>query len=173
MCQLSLAGNMGEVEMEIIHTRLRRYTFEVKKIKQWVENQCTGKVLNLFAGMNRLDVDEVRNDLDENADADYHFDALFFVRSWDGEPFDTVIVDPPYSIRKSMEMYEGRKVSQFKLLADELPRIIKKGGKIITFGYHSTNLGQGRGFDLERMCVFAHGGQQHCTIGIVEVCKRD
>ena len=30
-------------------TPLYRYTFKNKKIKKWVEENCEGKVLNLFA----------------------------------------------------------------------------------------------------------------------------
>lgn len=35
-------------------------------------------------------------------------------------------------------------------------------------GYHSTFLGQTRNFKLKELCVFAHGGAQHCTIAISE-----
>lgn len=161
---------MGEPKLELIRTRLRKYTFEVKKIKNWVEQNCGERVLNLFAGYNSLDVPcEVRNDLDPNAPADYHMDALDFVKQWEGSKFDTVVLDPPYAIRKSMELYEGRKVSRFKQLADEIPRILADGGNVISFGYHTTFLGKGRGYDLEKLCVFAHGGSQHATIAIVEV----
>ena len=162
-------GERMETTTEIIRTRLRRYTFEVDKIREWVERQCSGRVLNLFAGYNLLNVDEVRNDLDPDAPADYHLDCLDFVNTWDGEPFDTVVLDPPYAIRKSMEMYGGRKVSRFKLLADALPRILTENARIISFGYHTTFMGAGRGFGLEHLCVFAHGGSQHATIAIIEV----
>ena len=155
-------------DLELIRTNLSRYTFDSKKIKSWVENNASGKVLNLFAGRNYLDLEEVRNDVDPEANADYNMDAVDFVRSWQGDFFDTVIVDPPYSYRKSMEMYNGNYSSRFKQLADELPRLLNPGAGVISFGYHSTFMGAVRDFDLETLCVFAHGGSQHCTIGIVE-----
>jgi len=43
----------------------KRYTFEQPKLKQWVEKWCVGKVLNLFAGKVKLNVDEYRVDLDK------------------------------------------------------------------------------------------------------------
>jgi len=154
-------------EIELINTNLRRYTFDSPKIKKWVEENSKGKVLNLFAGKNKLNLDEVRNDLDKEALAEHNMDALDFVKQCK-EEFDTIILDPPYALRKAMEMYNGNYSSKFKQIADEIPRILKKDGKVISFGYHSTFLGKVRNFELNRLCVFAHGGSQHCTIGIIE-----
>jgi hypothetical protein len=136
-----------------------------------VEQNSDGLVLNLFAGNTRLNVNEVRNDVDKSMNAQYHMDALDFVRFVQRKTkkrFDTVILDPPYSYRKSMEMYNGNLNSRFKLIADELPKIIKDTASIISFGYHSTFMGKKRGYYLHKLCVFAHGGAQHCTIGIIE-----
>ena len=157
-------------EIELINTNLRRYTFESPKIKKWVEDRSKGKVLNLFAGKTKLNLDEVRNDIDGYMNADYDMDALDFVKSWKGIKFDTIILDPPYAYRKAMEMYKGNYNSKFKLIADNLSRILKDDGIIISFGYHSTFMGKVRDFELKELCVFAHGGSQHCTIGIIE-CK--
>ena len=155
--------------LEIINTNLRRYTFESPKIKKWVEQNSSGKCLNLFSGKVKLDIDEVRNDIDLNVPAEHHKDAVEFVRTWRGEKFDTIILDPPYAYRKAMEMYNGNYVSRFKLLADLIPSILNVKGKVISFGYHSTFLSKKRNAVLTNLCVFAHGGAQHCTIGIVEV----
>lgn len=155
-------------EMEFIPTNLRRYTFESPKIKEWVEENSYGKVLNLFAGKTILDLDEIRNDLDEKMIADYHIDAYQFVLGWIEDKFDTVILDPPYSYRKSMEMYNGNYTSKFKLIADNLESIMNPDGRVISFGYHSTFMGKKRGWYLNKMCIFAHGGAQHCTIAIIE-----
>jgi len=127
-----------EPKLEIINTNLRRYTFESKKIKNWVETNSTGLCLNLFAGKTKLNLNEIRNDLDKNSLADYNQDAVEFVKNWKGTKFDTIIIDPPYSYRKSMEMYNGNYNSKFKLLADEIPNILNENGKVISFGYHST-----------------------------------
>lgn len=157
--------------LELINTNLRRYTFDSPKIKKWVEENSCGKVLNLFAGKNKLDLDEIRNDVNINMVADFHLDALDFVKQCKTK-FDTIILDPPYAYRKAMEMYNGNYSSRFKQLADEIPRILNNSGKVISFGYHSTFLGKKRGFKLNKLCVFAHGGSQHCTIGIIEKKRR-
>ena len=157
-------------KLELIETNLRRYTFQSPKIKEWVEFNSEGKVLNLFAGKTILNLDEIRNDIDENMIADYHMDAYDLVKEFreTSVKFDTVICDPPYSYRKSMEMYNGNLNSRFKLIADSLPKILKDTSKILSFGYHSTFMGKKRGYYLSKLCIFAHGGAQHCTIGIVE-----
>lgn len=49
----------------------KRYTFEQPKLKEWVEQNCSGKVLNLFAGIVKLNVNEVRVDIDKNVPAEY------------------------------------------------------------------------------------------------------
>ena len=154
-------------KLELVRTNLRRYTFDSPKIKKWVEENSSGKCLNLFAGKNKLDLDEVRNDLDETVLADYHMDALDFVKQCK-DKFDTIILDPPYALRKAMEMYKGNYSSKFKQIADEITKLCKPKTKIISFGYHSTFMGKVRKYDLVKLCVFAHGGSQHCTIGIIE-----
>ena len=155
-------------ELELINTNLRRYTFESPKIKEWVENNAYGSVLNLFAGETLLDLNETRVDIDQYMISHYCRDALDFVGKWNGTNFDTIILDPPYSYRKAMEMYKGNYSSRFKRIADKIPEILKPGGRVISFGYHSTFMGKKRGFSLKKLCVFAHGGAQHCTIGIIE-----
>ena len=65
-----------------LKTPLYRYTFKNRKIREWVEENCEGTVLNLFAGKYKLNVDEIRNDLREDMEAGYHMDALEFVKAW-------------------------------------------------------------------------------------------
>lgn len=149
-------------------TPLRRYTFENRRIREWVESHVEGRVLNLFAGKTKLDCHEVRNDIRGDMPADYHMDALEFVKGWVGGEFNTVLLDPPYSYRKSMEMYNGKKASAFNEVKDTIPKILKPGGLVITFGYHSNSMGAKRGFTQEHLLVMSHGGAIHDTLAIIE-----
>lgn len=156
-------------------TPLYRYTFKNKRIREWVEQQCRGRVLNLFAGETKLNVDEVRNDMREDMPADFHMDALEFVDYWIRNnsmdmigKFDTVVLDPPYAYRKSMEMYDGAVSSPFNQIKDRLPTILSPDGRVITFGYHSNVMGAKRNFKQEHLLVMSHGGAIHDTIAIVE-----
>jgi 23S rRNA G2069 N7-methylase RlmK/C1962 C5-methylase RlmI len=100
--------------------------------------------------------------------ADFHLDALTFLRNWKGNKFNTVLLDPPYAYRKSMELYKGHICSPFKQLKDEIPRILQPKGIVITFGYHSISMGQARGFIPEQIALFSHGGAIHDTIATIE-----
>jgi len=155
-----------------IRQPLRRYTFESNGIKVWVQWHCCGKkVLNLFAGPTRLDnCNEVTNDLDALLKTTYHMDALDCVKmlAKEGETFDVVLLDPPYSYRKSMEMYHGNQNSRFKQILDVIPKILTAKGKVITFGYHSRVLSGKRGFYTRELCIISHGGAQHDTLVAVE-----
>lgn len=159
---------MNTLRFEHIRCPLNRYTFSVAPIRSWVEKSCEGRVLNLFAGKTRLAVNETRNDLDKEAIADFHLDALEFLRDWSGEKFVTILLDPPYAYRKSMELYKGMVCSPFRQLKDAIPRCLNAGGKVITFGYHSSVMGKMRGFQLEQVALFSHGGAIHDTIASVE-----
>lgn len=155
-------------QFDYIKCPLHRYTFKISNIRKWVEENCEGKVLNLFAGKTKLNIDEVRNDLDPDALADYHMDAVELLRTWAGIKFNTVLLDPPYAFRKSMEMYKGIKCSPFRQMKDEILNVLQPGGKVITFGYHSNTMGAGRGFYVEKIALFSHGGAIHDTIASVE-----
>lgn len=163
-----------QVQFDYFKCPLNRYTFKIADFKNWVEKHSQGKVLNLFAGYTKLNLTEVRVDLDEKAPCDYNMDAYDFVKMaiQENQQFDTIILDPPYALRKSMEMYGGRKISSFNKIKELLPDILCQGGKIITFGYHSVSMGRKRGFTVKRIGIFSHGGAIHDTIGTIEVKER-
>jgi hypothetical protein len=79
-----------------------------------------------------------------------------------------VILDPPYSFRKSMEMYEGKITSPFNALKDKIMKIINPKASIITFGYHSVCMGKKRNFIQEKILLMYHGGAIHDTIAVKE-----
>lgn len=162
-------NNPGEIRFVFIRCPIHRFTFRVRQIRQWVEQECEGSVLNLFSGYTLLQVNETRNDLDPASPAAYHLDALDFVAAWNGKAkFNTILLDPPYSYRKSMEFYGGRTASRFARLKDALPGILAPHGNIITFGYHANVMGRNRGFAVEAIALFSHGGAIHDTIASVE-----
>lgn len=154
-----------------LKTLLNKYTFKVAKIKSFVESVCEGKTLNLFAGLIKLNIDEVRNDVRADMAADFHMDAFEYVNLVVNKTFDkygTILLDPPYSYRKGMEMYGGKMTSQFNKLKDVLPKILNPKGIVITLGYHSVSMGKVRGFEVEHICLMSHGGAIHDTIITVE-----
>jgi len=148
----------------------KRYTFEMPQLRKWVEKQCKGKVLNLFAGRTLLKVDEVRVDMDKEMPADYHTDAESFL-NWAIEKemkFDTIILDPPYNMRKSREKYGGRYIGSFTKLKKLIPHILNPAGLVITLGYDSVGMSKSRGFDKVAVCLVCHNGDHQDTICLVE-----
>ena len=150
-----------------INTPIRRYTFEAPKIKEWVESRATGKVLNLFAGKTILNLDEYRVDLREDMDADWYGDAQEFILTTD-LTFDTVILDPPYGLRKSMTKYNGATVSNYKIITSNLHRVLNPEARVISFGYSSVGMGKSNGYHKQEILLMCHGGAQHDTIAVLD-----
>lgn len=152
---------------------LNCYTFKVNKIREWVEAECLRKtVLNVFGGPTRLmGCIETSNDLDKQFDTTFHMEALDFISMFISEKakFDVVLLDPPYSYRKSMEYYNKNSAeSNWKKLLDIIPSVLKEDGKVICFGYHASQMGKSRGFEVVDGIVFDHSGAIHSTIACVE-----
>jgi len=155
------------IEFTYLNQPPRKYTFEQLKLKQWVEKWCKGKVLNLFAGKTKLDVNEYRVDIDKEMIADYYGDAYEFVKNTDMK-FDTIILDPPYNLRKAREKYGGRYIGSFTKIKNELSKLLDNGGRIITLGYDSVGMSKSRGFSKIAICLICHNGDHQDTIGLVE-----
>lgn len=151
-----------------MRTPLYRYTFKNNNVRKWVEQHVEGLVLNLFAGKYHLNCKEIRNDIREDMPADYHMDALEFVKQWENGLFNTIILDPPYAYRKSMEMYDGAVSSSFNQVKNHIKNILAPNGITITFGYHSNSMGKTRGFKQEHILLMSHGGAIHDTIAVIE-----
>lgn len=167
-------GKKSENKMTLDFTYLlqppKRYTFQQPKLKQWVEKWCKGKTLNLFCGMIKLEIPytQICVDIDTNMPADYHQDAFEFVSNYRGEKFDTIVLDPPYSLRKSREKYGGRYIGSFTKIKNKLPDILKENGRIITLGYDSVGMAKCRGFTKIALCLVCHSGDHDDTVGVVE-----
>lgn len=164
--------------IERFWTMPNRWTFKIPYVKTLLLSKMNPGELwvDPFAG--RCSPAQVRNDLDTEANADYHMDALEFLMSRKDGEFDGALFDPPYSFRQASECYKGNgkekhtaTVTSQKYWADcknELARIVKHGGVVIGFGWNSNGLGFNRGFQLESVRLLAHGGSQNDTIITIE-----
>ena len=159
------------IEFTYLYQPPKKYTFEQPKLKQWVESYCTGKTLNLFSGLTKLDADETRVDINPSMVADYYMDAIVFLDTWDGHEFDTVILDPPYNWRKAKEKYENKMIGQYPILKDKLTRITHPGSVVISLGYDSVGMSQTRGFEKFAICLVCHSGDFRDTICVIERMK--
>ena len=144
-----------------------KWTFEQPELKAWVESKCRGKVLNLFAGKTKLNVDEYRIDISDEYGPDKNIDAFEFVSKTEMK-FDTIVFDPPYNLRKSREKYQGRYIGSLTKIKNELSRILNPRGIIIHFGYDTTGMGETRGFKKVSVLVICHFGDHNDTLVLID-----
>jgi hypothetical protein len=119
----------------------------------------------------------ITNDLDDEIEADYHLDALDFLKSRKTESSCLILFDPPYSPRQVSECYkkmclsvnmQTTQASFWSNLKKEIQRIVKPCGIVITCGWNSGGIGNKYGFCLEHILMVAHGGWHNDTIVTVE-----
>ncbi len=152
-------------------------TFEIKPIHDLIKEELTDGIwIDPFANRNKFAT--ITNDLNEEFDTDYHLDALDFMKIFDNNSVDGVLYDPPYSPRQVSECYNNvglnvtwdtTKASFWGNHKREISRIVKLGGKVITFGWNSGGIGYKYGFEIERILLVPHGGWHNDTICTVEV----
>lgn len=153
-------------------------TFEIAPIKALLQEEVdlSKKWIDPFANKNKIA--SVTNDLNKAYHTDYHLDALDFLKLFEDESIDGVLYDPPYSPRQVSECYndvgynvtwDTTKASFWGNHKREISRIVKIGGKVITFGWNSGGIGYKYGFEIQRILLVPHGGWHNDTICTVEI----
>lgn len=170
-----------KIYIERIWAMPNKNTFDIKPINQLIKEELTdGLWIDPFANKNKLAT--ITNDLSLEFDTDYHLDALEFMKMFDTNSIDGVLYDPPYSPRQVSECYNnvGYNVTWDTTKAyfwgnhkREISRIVKIGGKVITFGWNSGGIGYKYGFEIERIMLVPHGGWHNDTICTVEIKTHD
>ena len=167
----------SSIQIERVWAMPNKNTFDIKPIHELIVEELTdGLWIDPFANTNKLA--SVTNDLNPDYDTDYHLDALDFMKMFDSDSVDGVLYDPPYSPRQVSECYNNvgynvtwdtTKASFWGNHKREISRIVKIGGKVITFGWNSGGIGYKYGFEIERILLVPHGGWHNDTICTVEV----
>lgn len=150
-------------------------TFSIKPIKELIHKYAFGTIIDPFANSNKIAT--ITNDLDPQYDTDYHMDALDFLKMFESESVDTVLYDPPYSPRQVSECYRNlgqtvntqtTQASYWAKQKEEISRIIRPDGIVITCGWNSGGIGKKNGFSIEEILLVPHGGWHNDTIVVVE-----
>lgn len=155
-----------------------RWTFTIRPIadmlKRIVPEGGVGWA-DPFAGENSPA--EFTNDLNPKRPTTHHVQAIDFLRTFESGSLEGVLFDPPYSPRQIKECYDeiGLALSQVETQAtfwsgckDEIRRIVKPGGLVLSFGWNSQGMGKGRGYALRELLLVPHGGMHNDTIVTVE-----
>jgi hypothetical protein len=141
---LDLTGNttnIGGKEPDGKPAAIDRWTFQTKKVRDTLLPFLNGRVLNAFAGKTRLDeykrgIEEVRNDLNPDRDADYHVDAADLGEIFDDRTFDVVVLDPPFDQQQADEHYDSMHARDMGEIRKTVAPLVKPGGRIVEFGWN-------------------------------------
>jgi hypothetical protein len=129
-----------DVELSYWTVQPNRWTFQSDKIRRWVERRLRGRTLNACAGKTKLTHDHklVRNDIDEDRDADLHVDVCEVADYFEPGSFGTIVYDPPFSQNQSNESYDGQMVGSDALAKRQFDQLLRPGGRVIQFGFSTT-----------------------------------
>ena len=150
-------------------------TFSIKPIRKLIDKYIFGVSVDPFANDSKIAT--ITNDLDERYNTTYHMDATDFLKSLESNSVDTLLYDPPYSPRQVSECYKalGKTVdmkttqaSYWSKQKEEIGRIVKKDGYVITCSWNSGGIGKKYGFEIVEILLVAHGGWHNDTIVVVE-----
>jgi len=170
------------MKIERIWAMPSRWTFKIKPISDLLcEEMGSGMFLkglwgDPFAG--KYSEAQETNDLNPKRKAKYCMEAMDFLKMFPDNHFDGILFDPPYSPRQVKECYDNiglnctadsTKQSFYSEAKNEIARIVKKGGKVICFGWNSMGLGKNRGFKMTRILLVPHGGTKNDTMCTVEI----
>ena len=158
-------------------------TFTIGPIKELVEAEVAkgGVIVDPFA--NNCKYGTITNDLNPEYDTTYHMDALEFLKSLESNSADLVLYDPPYSITQAAQLYRDygkdklevsvANMRYWKLIKDNIARILKANGRVMCFGWNTNGLGKGRGFEMTDILIVSHGGSKNDTLCTLEYKKEE
>lgn len=153
-----------------------KQTFDIPPIKRFIDrNIIHNNSIDPFANINRIA--DIHNDLDPQYGCAFNMDALDFLKMFPDCSVASVLFDPPYSPRQVSESYkklgktvnmETTQASFWSKMKDEIARIVRPGGVVLSFGWNSQGCGKGRGFEMQEILLVPHGGAHNDTICLFE-----
>ena len=147
-----------------------KWTFKSDKMRRWVEIRLQGRTLNACAGKTKLNHDHeiVRNDIDEDRDADTHFDVCEIADHFESESFDTIVYDPPFSQNQANRSYEGQQVGDDALAKREFDELLAPGGRVIQFGFTTTCMPMSLGYERREVAVWNTLGRMNDYLSVID-----
>lgn len=102
-------------------------------------------------------------------------EAVEYLKQFKSDMFDGGFFDPPYSFTQIKKCYHSIGIEQYNTkmtfysdAKDELSRVVKPNGIVISCGWNSMGMGKSRGFEIIEILLVAHGGAKNDTIITVE-----
>lgn len=142
--------NVGGKEPDGKPTRIGKWTFATRIVREVVLDNVQGRVLNACAGSTTLEkrgCEFVRNDINEDRPADYHYDVRSIDDHFLAESFDAVILDPPFDATRAEKLYEGFHASGYIDARTAVGTLVRPGGTVVELGWNSWGLADGDGWE--------------------------
>lgn len=140
---------------------LGRWTFETPVVRHVVEDTLSGRILNACAGKTKLsaagDREIVRNDINPERNADYHYDVCEIDDHFDADTFDVGVFDPPFDQGQADELYDGMHASDLGRAREALATLVRPGGRLVELGWNSHSVAAWDGWDREALHIFERG----------------
>jgi len=167
-----------EMTMDRVWSMPNKNPYKLAPVKELLAKEIKGGfIIDPFANIGKWG--HITNDLNPQMDTNFHLEALEFIRMFEDESVDVVLFEPPYSPRQAKELYEsvgldtlGGKRTQSSYWGDmkkEISRVLRVGGKVISFGWNSGGMGNKELFHINHIRLIPHGGQHNDTIITVSV----
>lgn len=168
------------MEINRIWCMPNKNTFDIKPVNELI-NKYIAKlpqnptIIDPFANKNKIA--NITNDLDPQYNTTYNMDATEFLKLLADNSGDMVLWDPPFSPRQVSEAYkkfdmsvnmETTQASYWSKQKEQIGRIVKKDGYVITCGWNSGGVGKKYGFEIVEVLLVPHGGWHNDTIITVE-----
>lgn len=165
------------------------HTFQIPPIRRFIAKHLIGsgpEIMDPFCGESTLA--KHRNDMRQSG-----IDSIDWIKQFPDNSMDQVHFDPAYSPRQRKECYDDVGVhlsdttsGYWGKMRDEIRRVTKVGGKVLSFGWNSVGIGKTRGFkqiDGKLICfiedyeiidglIVSHGGNHNDTICVAEIKLR-
>ncbi|MBP1308922.1 hypothetical protein JOD82_001942 [Paenibacillus sp. 1182] len=166
------------LQMDRVWSMPNKNTFNMKPVADLLKEELRGGfIIDPFANRNRYG--HITNDLNQKYDTNFHMDALEFLEQFPDGSVDVVLFDPPYSARQIKEAYESvgldtqggvlTRASYWSNMKKEIARILRVGGKAISFGWNSGGMSNKELFHINRIRLVPHGGAHNDTIVTISV----
>ena len=149
-----------------------KWTFKMKCVQDLFDRVLEGEWADPFAGM--YSPAKYRNDIEGDRNSTSQMDALDFLKSLGDESVDGVLFDPPYSVEQCLRKYTPKhngtagRAEYWAKCKDEIRRIVRPGGSVVSFCWDSTGIGKKRGFEITEILLICHGACHNDTIVTVE-----
>lgn len=158
-------------------------TFKIKPIRELLltlRKNRPGKTFYDPFSRNSMFAD-IRNDMDEDTEAEFHMPANEFLKSQ--KSLDFVLFDPPYTLQQCKEHYkksvgvftqfDAQNCVRWKEERDIIASKQKLTDEVLSFGYTSTCMGMKRGYEIRYILLVSSGPAHNDIIITLETKSKE